>query len=136
MFQVYFIIYHIASGILTFPILSHFYQMEDKTKDVILVRHLLQFAPKVLVGALGRQYARGTLRSVSMFAGGDSSCLPVSSYMYIEPEVPEYLDIFCPLAETRNEGLKCTLYKNAVYQNFDFNKFSICAVVSNFESAS
>ena len=134
MFQVYFIIYHIASGILTFLILSHFYQMEDKTKDVILVRHLLQFAPKVLVGALGRQYARGTLRSVSMFAGGDSSCLPVSSYMYIEPEVPEYLDIFCPLAETRNEGLKCTFYKNGVYQNF--NKFSICAVVSNCESAS
>ena len=120
MFQVYFIIYHIPSGILIFPILSHFYQMEDKTKDVILVRHLLQFAPKVLVGALGRQYARGTLRSVSMFAGGDSSCLPVSSYMYIEPEVPEYLDIFCPLAETRNEGLKCTLYKNGDYQNFNF----------------
>ena len=107
-----------------------------KTKDVILVRHLLQFAPKVLVGALGRQYARGTLRSVSMFAGGDSSCLPVSSYMYIEPEVPEYLDIFCPLTETRNEGLKCTLYKIGVYHNFDFNKFSICAVVSNCESAS
>ena len=109
MYQVYVIIYRIASGILTFLILSHFYQREDKSKDVILVRHLLQFAPKVLVGALGRQYARGTLRSVSMFAGGDSSCLPVSSYMYIEPEVPEYLDIFCPLAETRNGGLKCTL---------------------------
>ena len=70
MFQVYFMMYHIASDILTFLILSHFYQMEDKTKDVILVRHLLQFAPKVLVGALGRQYARGALRSVSMFAGG------------------------------------------------------------------
>ena len=129
MFQVYFMIYHIASDILTFLILSHFYQMEDKTKDVILVRHLLQFAPKVLVGALGRQYARGTLRSVSMFAGGDSSCLPVSSYMYIEPEVPEYLDIFCPLAETRNEGLKCTLYKNGDYQNFNFNKCSELCIV-------
>ena len=69
-----------------------------------------------------------------MFAGGDSSCLPVSSYMYIEPEVPEYLDILCPLAET--EGLKCTLYKNAVYQNFDVYKSSICAVLSNSESAS
>ena len=65
-----------------------------------------------------------------MFAGGDSSCLPVSSYMYIEPEVPEYLDILCPLAET--EGLKCTLYKNGANQNFDFNKSSIC----NSESAS
>ena len=108
--------------------------MEDKTKDVILVRHLLQFAPKVLVDALGRQYARGTLRSVSMFAGGDSSCLPVSSYMYIEAEVPEYLDILCPLAET--EGLKCTLYKKGVCQNFDFNKSSICALGSNSESAS
>ena len=70
MFQVYFIIYHIASDILLFLIFSNFYQMEDKTKDVILVRHLLQFAPKVLVGALGRQYARGALGSVSMFAGG------------------------------------------------------------------
>ena len=55
--------------------------------------------------------------------------------MYIEPEVPEYLDIFCPLAETRNGGLKCTLYKNGVYQKFDFNKSSICAVASNSESA-
>ena len=110
--------------------------MEDKTKDVILVRHLLQFAPKVLVGALGRQYARGTLRSVSMFAGGDSSCLPVSSYMYIEPEVPEYPDIFCPLAETRNGGFEVHFKQDGVYQNFDFNKSSICVVVTNSKSAS